>query len=228
MKNQYFGDTRDLFKYDLLEHLMDHLDPRRFAFIAMLTKDDHTAHGLKRNYRAAKAGYNNEDLIRFLEQNSSGDKKDFTRIKTYYQQKKIDALIYDRPFKHGNRPAYFIELPTDYLRSPLIFFDPDIGFRPKSSFDERHLDLFEFVYIFQQAPENSALMTIQFYPCLERPKYIKDKLSELKTATGLDFLSIGTTEVLFLFTSKSPQTHKKLARVSGLCLQLKRNSRKIR
>jgi len=210
MKNQYFGDTRDLFKYDLIEHLMDHLHPRTFAFIAMLTKDDHTAHGLKRNYRTAKAGYNNEDLIKFLEQNSSGQSKDFTRIKKYYQQKKIDALIYDRPFTHGNRPAYFIEIPANFLQAPLIFFDPDIGFRPKSSFDERHLDLFEFVYVVQRASENSVILTIQFYPRIERRKYIKDKLSELKNATGLDFLSIGTTEVLFLFTSKSPQTRKKL------------------
>ena len=88
MKNQYFGDIRDLFKYDLIEHLMDHLHHKRFGFIAMLTKDDHTAHGLKRNYRTAKAGSANEDLIRFLEQNSSAQKKDFTRIKKYYQQKK--------------------------------------------------------------------------------------------------------------------------------------------
>ena len=56
MKNQYFGDTRDLFKYDLLEHLMDHFRPRTFAFIAMLTEDDDTDHGQKRNYRSARAG----------------------------------------------------------------------------------------------------------------------------------------------------------------------------
>jgi len=211
MKNQYFGDTRDLFKYDLLEHLMDHFRPRRFAFIAMLTKDDHTAHGLKRNYRSTKAGFNNEELIRFLEQNSSGQEKDFTRIKKYYQQKKIDALIYDRPFTHKTRPAYFIEIPPEVLQAPLIFFDPDIGFRPKSSFDERHLEFFEFLYVVQQAYENSVIMTIQFYPRKKRAEYIKDKRSELKTATGLDFLSLGTTEVLFLFTSKSPQTLKKLS-----------------
>jgi hypothetical protein len=211
MKNQYFGDTRDLFKYDLIEHLMDHFHPRTFAFIAMLTKDDDTDHGQKRNYHSARAGSANEDLIRFLEQNSSGQSKDFTRIKKYYQQKRIDALIYDRPFTHRTRPAYFLEIPPDFVQAPVIFFDPDIGFRPPSSFNEGHLEFFEFLYIAQQAPENSILMTIQFYRYVKTDKYIKDKLSELKTATGLDFLSCGKTGVLFLFTSKSPQTLNKLS-----------------
>jgi len=215
MKNQYFGDTRDLFKYDLIEHLMDNFHPRRFAFIAMLTEDDDTDHGQKRNYRSARAGSANEDLIKFLEQNSSGQTKDFTTIKNYYQQKRIDALIYDRPFSHRNRPIYFLEIPPDFLKTPLIFFDPDIGFRPPKSFDERHLEFFEFLYVVQQAPENSILMTIQFYRYVKTDKFIKDKLSELKTAIGRDFLFCGKTGVLFLFTSKSPQTLKKL----GACLE---------
>lgn len=46
MKNQYFGDTRDLFKYDLiLELLLENDFLERFTFIPMLTEDTENLHG---------------------------------------------------------------------------------------------------------------------------------------------------------------------------------------
>jgi len=44
-RNQYFGDTRDLFKYDLAMHCMEHAGLSRLNFVPMLTPDDGSADG---------------------------------------------------------------------------------------------------------------------------------------------------------------------------------------
>ncbi|MCJ2670040.1 MAG: hypothetical protein LN416_05970, partial [Candidatus Thermoplasmatota archaeon] len=56
MKNQYFGDTRDLFKYDLVLELLLGTELRRFTFIPMLTRDEESSDGGKTDYGNATAG----------------------------------------------------------------------------------------------------------------------------------------------------------------------------
>ena len=49
MKNQYFGDTRDLFKYDLALHIIEGIwSIRALTFIPMLTPDDGSRRGAGR------------------------------------------------------------------------------------------------------------------------------------------------------------------------------------
>ena len=45
MKNQYFGDKRDLFKFDLLLDLMASGRFRQLAYVPMLTQADATRQG---------------------------------------------------------------------------------------------------------------------------------------------------------------------------------------
>jgi len=67
MKNQYFGDNRDLFKYDLIIEILTKGEfIRHFTFIPMLTEDDDTKHGGKTNRNEAKAGTKNIELKNFL------------------------------------------------------------------------------------------------------------------------------------------------------------------
>ena len=55
MKNQFFGDNRDLFKYDLILSVVKGVDQiRQFTFIPMLTKD-YGNHGNQINRRIARA-----------------------------------------------------------------------------------------------------------------------------------------------------------------------------
>src|ERR1700679_1621877 len=51
MKNQYFGDARDLFKYDLLLELVAIQGGRQLVFIPMLTPNDGTAEGNLTGYK---------------------------------------------------------------------------------------------------------------------------------------------------------------------------------
>ena len=67
VKNQYFGDTRDLFKYDLALHCMASTGLRRLTFIPTLTPDDGSADGRHVDLAKARAGSRNRPLVEFLE-----------------------------------------------------------------------------------------------------------------------------------------------------------------
>ena len=45
MKNQYFGDRRDLFKYDLLLDVVESHGANRLTFVPMLTPNDDSGEG---------------------------------------------------------------------------------------------------------------------------------------------------------------------------------------
>ena len=51
MKNQYFGDRRDLIKYNLLADLAGCLPESRVVFIPMLTPNDDSGEGRLTGYR---------------------------------------------------------------------------------------------------------------------------------------------------------------------------------
>jgi hypothetical protein len=51
MKNQYFGDKRDFFKYNLLLDLLECLDLATLTFIPMLTPDYGTNEGHFKSYK---------------------------------------------------------------------------------------------------------------------------------------------------------------------------------
>lgn len=74
MKNQYFGDRNDYFKYDLLIFLADQLAAKKLSVIWMRTDDDETQDGQKISY--AK-GAGDRGLYRFLQK--SLDEGDETR-----------------------------------------------------------------------------------------------------------------------------------------------------
>ena len=56
MKNQYFGDNSDVFKYDLIYQIMQVGLVNYFTFIPMLTENDHKNHGEKSNRKKAMVG----------------------------------------------------------------------------------------------------------------------------------------------------------------------------
>ena len=65
MKNQYFGDSRDLFKYDLILRLSQKTNINRLLFASMLTVDDKSNDGNNSDY-SKTAGVNNKELFDFL------------------------------------------------------------------------------------------------------------------------------------------------------------------
>jgi len=72
VKNQYFGDTRDLFKYDLALHIIEGIwSIRALTFVPMLTPDDGSRQGSRTDHRKGRQATGNPGLSTGL-QGASG------------------------------------------------------------------------------------------------------------------------------------------------------------
>lgn len=152
MRNQFFGDVRDLFKYDLITWLVQNIEGiDRFTFIPMLTADDSRGHERKTDYAEAKAGNKNEELVNLLRECVDGNRRDIREIKPYFLSRGIEAVIYGEEslFTHGKRAEYFRGIGDSLLRRSLVFLDPDNGLEVKNS-NKRHL-LYEELKIYMTA-----------------------------------------------------------------------------
>ena len=103
MKNQYFGDNKDLFKYDLVLMIMQAGLVEHFTFVPMLTEPDRTNHGEKAGRKHASAGTENKELINFLDECIDGGQKDIEQMVSFFQRYGIEMKIYygeDGYFSH--------------------------------------------------------------------------------------------------------------------------------
>jgi hypothetical protein len=74
VKNQYFGDQNDYFKYNLLIYLAEELSGiRKLSIIWMLTKDDASGDGRRIKY---SKGPGDRKLFRFLRESLDGGVRD--------------------------------------------------------------------------------------------------------------------------------------------------------
>jgi hypothetical protein len=127
VKDQYFGDARDYFKYQLLGELMQRVPGlARLTCFWMLTPPDATAEGNVRFSEDEELPELTAFLRRHLE---SGDK----RVRHMREFFRIQGVTYvpwgDEPpyFTAGGRKEYFDGIPVAHLQKALVFFDPDIG-----------------------------------------------------------------------------------------------------
>jgi hypothetical protein len=128
MKNQYFGDKRDLFKYDLWLEIAKGCGIKRHTFIPMLTPDDSTTQGGR---RPADAGAYRRSIFDFLKRCGDEERRDIKRLRAFFR---AQSLVYhpyrdtERGyFKHRSRGEYFAAIQPDWLRDAAILVDPDIG-----------------------------------------------------------------------------------------------------
>lgn len=216
MKNQYFGDVRDLFKYDLVLTIMRGVKRlNRFLFVPMLTPDDNRADGGKTDYLRARAGTRNRDLLEHLQACVEGDRRDIREIEGYFSDRGIELTVYGEgrpPFSQHNRGSYFNSIDDRLLYSSLILLDPDIGLEVKDA-DEKHLMYAEVKQLYKRMRYNSALMIFQYLPRENRPTYLYRRCMELKHLTGDDPLHVSDNEIIFFFLTKNKALKGELLRV---------------
>lgn len=93
MKNQYFGDIRDLFKYDLALKVCQELD-LGFTFIPMLTAPDGRTDGNQIDYAKAKAGFNNSALLAFLSDCVKKNQRDVKQLGEFVSSMGVRYFLY--------------------------------------------------------------------------------------------------------------------------------------
>jgi hypothetical protein len=164
MKNQYFGDKRDYFKYDVLERLAaDMPDVQQLTCVWMLTPPDTTGQGRVPFVADAEL----PELTAFFRSRLDSGDRDRTRVgemRAYFEGRPFRFFSYrdDREdFGLSTRAEYFASIPDEALRRSVVFFDPDNGMEPGSG-NEKHLRFGELAGVQARMDEASVAVVFQY------------------------------------------------------------------
>lgn len=210
MKPRFFADTRDLFKYDLVQILMEGIpELRHFLFVPMLTRDDGKEGGYH-DLSKARAGFLNRELLGFLERCNERKERDVSRIRTYFGRRKIDTSIVTTPFTHSGRRDYFEELVAKLPASPLVLLDPDNGLEVGHP-DEKHLCFSELLSILAALDDAFLVMIFQYYPRVSHGMYRDERGKEIFRRTATRPLWITDNQVIFYLLVKTGPMRARVA-----------------
>ncbi|MFH1965524.1 MAG: hypothetical protein ABIJ42_08290 [Acidobacteriota bacterium] len=180
MKNQYFADVNDYFKYDLCIFLAENLPGiQRFTFIPTLTANDGKKDGNKVVY---PMGVGQESLYKFLKGCLQKNQREVVHLWDYFkgQDFKFDYCPYadslDKEFTHSNREEYFQNIPDEDLQSAVIMVDPDNGLEVKAARPgnfHKYIKYSEARQLYGRMDANSVLIIYQHFPFIERRFFLE-------------------------------------------------------
>ncbi len=225
MNRMFFGDLRDLFKFDLVRHIMKAFpELGNFTFVPMLTEDEEKIgikKGAKRDLALAqkkgKAGTKNLELMKDMGrlQEIDDDLEYFRGITSYFKKENIIVdVLHKDTFSHENRENYFNWMFANFPAKSLIFLDPDIGLEVRNP-TQRHLLYEEVKRVFDRMDNDSVLMIYQHLPRVTRAGYIAKRCRELADVTGCMPETITDNEIVFFILTKNPRVRTRLCAVLG-------------
>jgi hypothetical protein len=213
MNQQFFGDNRDLFKYDLIFAIMSRAKPRlkSFMLVPMLT-------GYRPYEKDAVAGMKNKKLRRCFHKftGGKGALKYYREIQGYFESGDINITIFpDFEFSQKNRARYFKKMSAHMPKRSLIFLDPDTGIQTDEKAEKQHLKFSELQEIYNQVDDGSVLMVYQhFYRDMKNPTDFPGHMADLvKEKTQEKPLIISDNSIMFLFLTKDEKLKKNLGKV---------------
>jgi len=209
MKDQWFGDDRDLFKYDLIYTIVHTKRvglPRHFTFIPMLTNDDSQR-------KKGKPGTNNPELVHFLDMCIKSKKRNINQLENFFKDtitiyKKDDE---DKYFSEEQRKQYFEQVPDKLLKKSLILVDPDNGLEPVGKTKKEHVKYCEVKSLYDRMDKSSILMIFQDLARKSPKNYIRQTFKKFNNEAGADqTIHIHDGKTLFFFLAKSESTKNSL------------------
>ncbi len=214
MKNQYFADSRDLFKYDLaISFMLDYAIAKNFTFVPMLTPNTGNNHGSMTVYKAGRPGTHRTKLVEFLSECLRQDRRNITELERFFKQslyrEGVSMKIYNSftYITKGYRKDYFDRLSHTWLKDSVIMVDPDTGLETASSNKnkEAYVTYGEVKNLYDKMSKKSVMLIFQFIPRVERLPYLSGLCRKLKSrlgkGCGVDFIS--NNSVAFFVISKS-------------------------
>jgi hypothetical protein len=164
MKNQYFGDRRDYFKYDVLERLVTDLnDLQQLTCLWMLTPPDGTGQG----HVPFVPDPELPQLTAFFRARLGSGEPTEPRVgemAAYFEGRPFRFFSYrdDRDdFGPATRSEYFDSVPDEALKRAVVFFDPDNGMEPGRG-TEKHLRFEELEGVLARMEGNSVAVVFQY------------------------------------------------------------------
>jgi len=175
MKNQFFGDKKDVFKFGICLKLLKDLKINRFTWIAMLTPDDPPT----KNY----SGFDWVDgkLIEFLSEKRKLQPLDIKEMECFFNKhyKHVEFFLIDEEFKAKKRNDYFRNIEENKLKDALILVDPDTGLevRTMKRKPDQYLKFDELKCLYNRISNNSILAVFQHQ---QRGRKFKELFEELR------------------------------------------------
>jgi len=173
MKNQYFGDRNDFFKYDLVLTLIEKIDNlKHFTFIPMLTEDDGRGDGNLIKYDGSRR----KDLEDFLKNCIKRQDRNIKNLRAFMSSYNIEYYPYrdTEHFSHKKRRQYFNDVESSFLNESVILIDPDNGFEVKSirsGNGHKYLKYDELNKICVRMSSSSLVLVYQHIPRVNREAY---------------------------------------------------------
>ena len=225
MNRMFFGDARDLFKFDLVRHIMKAFpDLASFTLVPMLTEEE-PATGKKKTatkdlglaQKKGRAGTQNRELMEDMGrlQEIDDDLEYFHGVQSYFKKENIIVdVLHKDTFSHEHRTNYFNKMFEKFPANSLIFLDPDTGLEVKNP-TQRHLLFDEVKKIYDRLDHQSVLMIYQHLPRVTRSGYIEKRCRELAAITHSRPETITDNEIVFFIMTKNPQIKTRLCAVLG-------------
>lgn len=218
MKNQYFGDKRDCFKYDLLIELVEKLNLDQLTFIPMLTPSDQSNDGQLVDYAG---NGRRQDLVDFLGRQVKTGHRNVVQLREYFKGRDFRFIPYrdneeDKGslFQHDSRDEYIDGIPGHALSKGLVFFDPDNGFevesmRPGNS--DKYLKFSELKRVLDRTGKQSIAIVFQYLPRIRRQDYLDEMKSRFRREfTQWRVVAVADREIAFFIFAPNPSTHARL------------------
>jgi len=221
MKNQYFGDIRDLFKYDLIQNIVAQSKIlKRCIWVPMLTPNDESLHGERRS--RPKAGWDNQELKAFLDNyDKRKSERNIAHLQSvrFFREPRVLVFSLHRErgeflpdFNHSSRRSYFAQVEGALRPNTLLFLDPDTGIEtPSNHLPERHVRRPEIADVHSAMDASSVLMIYQHIPMVQRPEFFRDVSQSIVQERHLQPLYVSDNEIAFFFLSKAPDVRQELS-----------------
>ncbi len=214
MKNQFFGDKNDYFKYDLLLDVLEGLSLPKLTFVPMLTPNDGSSYGGKVEYEQGKR---RRVLYEFLQACVREGRRNINELARFFERYPFEFKPYHAErsdFSTQDRSEYFAGISDHWVHQSLVFFDPDIGLQPDTKCGPEHLKFAELHSIIDRMEHSSVFMVIQFLRAMPRPQVFLQKSSQILTHPSMGNVHyISDNEIAFFAGSKSSDTSSRLAEI---------------
>jgi hypothetical protein len=218
MKNQYFADRNDYFKYDLLIFLAEQLAGiQKLSVVWMLTGNDESQDGQKIKYGK---GAGDRGLYGFLQKTleAGNGTRNVNKLEEYFRESRHRFAYYpygiERLFLHRDRAAYFEGIPKESLEDAVVFLDPDNGLEARTAGDingHKYVKLEEVELIYNGMGQNSVLVIYQHLPRRHRKLFSYSTFNQLAEKLGCAMpVSISDNQIAFIILAKDKKQQAKV------------------
>ena len=204
MKLQYLGDSKDSFKWDYHDYLLNSLEYSTLNILPMLTPDDKTNEGKTKTDRFPAR----KPVIDFCYMLK--DNRELNDIKKLPSVTDSTYTININLHNDINIRDLYYKNISDF-GDQVIFIDPDNGFEPEKSCTQKHVSYEKIGKILDQISDNSIISVFHHFRRItfaEDFKGIKKRILEASPSAYVN--AIYWHQLMFVLISKTKERNKKI------------------